>query len=199
MNILYIAVSCDPYNGSEDKIGWNVPWESAKTNNVWVITRLDLKKSIEEYLSKNERRNIQFVYVKMSMICQRLFTGMLQSAKLPIWHRMAFSIAEKLCNENKIDLIHQVTPIEFRAIGNYGKISNVKFVVGPLGGGEFIPQGLLAYAKGHMLLEVIRAGLNYLSRFLLKITGKLNRCDYIMFANKETRDFLIGGKSKLPL
>lgn len=193
MKILYIAVSCDPYNGSEDKIGWNVPWECAKTNSVWVITRFDLKESIEMYLSKCEKRNIKFVYVKMPIVCQKFFTGMLQSAKLPIWHRKAFPIAKKLCNENKIDLIHQITPIEFRAIGDYGKIENVKFVVGPLGGGEFIPRGLRMYARKHIALEVIRAALNHWSRFLLNATGKMKRCDYIMFANTETMEFLIGG------
>ena len=34
MNILYIAYSCNPFAGSEDKIGWCVPYESSKTNKV---------------------------------------------------------------------------------------------------------------------------------------------------------------------
>ena len=39
MNILYIAYSCNPFAGSEDKIGWCVPYESSKTNKVYVITK----------------------------------------------------------------------------------------------------------------------------------------------------------------
>ena len=39
MNILYIAYSCNPFAGSEDKIGWCVPFESSKTNKVYVITK----------------------------------------------------------------------------------------------------------------------------------------------------------------
>ena len=36
-NILYIAFSCQPNKGSEEKIGWNIPLESSKINNVFVF------------------------------------------------------------------------------------------------------------------------------------------------------------------
>ena len=75
-----------------------------------------------------------------------------------------------------------------------GKIANIKFVCGPLGGGESLPNGLKNYAKGHEIIEVVRSGINRWYRFKLRITGKLNRCDYIMFANKETQKFLVGGR-----
>ena len=100
----------------------------------------------------------------------------------------------KISADQKIDVIHQITPIEFRAIGDYGKIANIKFVCGPLGGGESLPNGLKNYAKGHEIIEVVRSGINRWYRFKLRITGKLNRCDYIMFANKETQKFLVGGR-----
>lgn len=191
MNILYIAYSCDPYNGSEDKIGWNVPVESAKTNRVYVITKEEQRKSIEKYLSKHTLENIKFYFVDISKFYKKIFKGFMYSGRLNIWHKYAFPIAEQLCEENQIDVIHQITPIEFRAIGSYGKIPNTKFVCGPLGGGEFIPLGLKEYAKGHETIERIRTVVNYWYRYKLKITGKLKQCDYIMFANKETCDFLI--------
>ena len=56
-----------------------------------------------------------------------------------------------------------------------------------------MPNGLKDYAKGHEIIEVVRSGINRWYRFKLRITGKLNRCDYIMFANKETQEFLVGG------
>ena len=55
-----------------------------------------------------------------------------------------------------------------------------------------MPNGLKDYAKGHEIIEVVRSGINRWYRFKLRITGKLNRCDYIMFANKETQEFLVG-------
>ena len=56
-----------------------------------------------------------------------------------------------------------------------------------------MPNGLKDYAKGHEIIEVVRSEINRWYRFKLRITGKLNRCDYIMFANKETQEFLVGG------
>lgn len=114
-----------------------------------------------------------------------------------MWNRRVLPLAKKICEDEKIDVIHQITPIEFRAIGDYGKIANIKFVCGPLGGGESLPNGLKDYAKGHEIIEVVRSGINRWYRFKLRITGKLNRCDYIMFANKETQEFLVGGGAEL--
>ena len=175
MNILYIAYSCNPFAGSEDKIGWCVPFESSKTNKVYVITK-------------------EFYYVDIPAFYKKIFKGFMYSGRLNVWNRRVLPLAKKICADQKIDIIHQITPIEFRAIGDYGKIANIKFVCGPLGGGESLPNGLKNYAKGHEIIEVVRSGINRWYRFKLRITGKLNRCDYIMFANKETQKFLVGGR-----
>jgi len=191
MNILYIAYSCDPYNGSEDKIGWNVPVESAKSNNVYVITKEEQRRSIEKYLSEHMLENIEFYFIDIPKFYKRIFKGFMYSGRLNVWHRRVFSLAKRICKEKNIDIIHQITPIEFRAIGDYGKIPNVKFVCGPLGGGEFIPSGLRSYAGKYKVVELLRTVINYWYYHKYNITRKLNKCDYIMFANKETCDFLI--------
>lgn len=53
MNILYIAYSCNPFAGSEDKIGWCVPFESSKTNKVYVITKEEQREPVVSILFKN--------------------------------------------------------------------------------------------------------------------------------------------------
>ena len=60
MNILYIAYSCNPFAGSEDKIGWCVPFESSKTNKVYVIT-------------KEEQRHIEVVNRRFKPFIQIIF------------------------------------------------------------------------------------------------------------------------------
>lgn len=197
MKLLYIAYSCDPYNGSEDKIGWNVPLESTKTNEVYVITKEEHRENIKKYMLENNVKNMHVYYIDIPFIYKKLFKGFLYSGRLNIWNRKAFPLAKKICEKKKIDLIHQITPIEFRSIGNYGRIKNTKFVCGPLGGGEKIPNGLKSYVKSHEIVEIIRMCMNYLSRFRLKIGGKLKDCDCILFANKETRDFLLKGNRLL--
>lgn len=190
MNILYIAYSCNPYEGSEDKIGWNVPAESAKTNAVWVITKEEQRGAVEKYLRENPQRNLKFVFVDIPDVCKKVFRGFLYSGRLSIWNHRAVDVAKKVCEENAIQIVHQITPIEFRAIGDYYKIPGVRFVCGPLGGGESIPDGLRNYVKGHWPVELLRSCVNSWSRLLLKATGKLKKCHYVMFANFETWKYL---------
>ena len=192
MNILYIAYSCSPYAGSEDKIGWSIPFESAKHNKVVVITKEEQRRGIEEFLSKNPVSNMEVHYVDIPAIYKKLFKGFLYSGRLNIWHKRAFSLAEKYCARYSIDVIHQITPVEFRAVGDYFRIPNVKFVCGPLGGGESVAEGLKYYTAGHWGVELIRGIINRWFRFNLKLSGKLDQCDAVMFANRETQAFLSG-------
>ncbi len=192
MNILYIAYSCDPQKGSEDKIGWNIPVTNAQTtdHNVFVITKEEHRQGIENYLRKNNIENINFHYVDIPSVYKKIFRGFLYSGRLNIWHRRAIKTAERLVHDHDIQIIHQITPIEFRAVGNYGNISGVKFICGPLGGGESIPIGLRTYIGKNLYVEAIRYCMNYLANLRYRMSHTLSHCDMIMFANKETRDFL---------
>ena len=192
MNILYIAYSCSPYAGSEDKIGWSVPFESARSNRVHVITKEEQREPIERYLSTHELDAITFHYVDIPSACKQVFRGPLYSARLGIWNRRAYATATRICASEAIDLIHQITPVEFRAIGDYGRIGNVRFVCGPVGGAEYIPPGLRGYARGHEAQELVRRAANALSRRHLAASGVLGRVDHMLFANGETQGYLSG-------
>ena len=52
MNILYISYSCNPFAGSEDKIGCGVPYVSSKTNKVYAIFRSQKNKKLNELMAK---------------------------------------------------------------------------------------------------------------------------------------------------
>ncbi len=190
MNILYIAYSCLPHKGSEEKIGWNVPLESAKKNNVFVVTKEEHRQTIEEYLKSHNIQNPKFYFVDINRIYKKLYKGVMYSVRLNLWHKKAYSLVKEICKKEHIDVIHQITPIEFRSIGNYADIENTKFVCGPLGGGESLPEGLRCYAKGNMIVEYSRTLLNKWSRFRYKMSKKLSRCDYILFANEETQTYV---------
>ena len=72
MNILYVAFPCNPYVGSESKIGWNIPLESAKQgNNVSVVTIKNMKKDIDDYLKNNPNIDIDFYYVDLPEFAKR--------------------------------------------------------------------------------------------------------------------------------
>ena len=77
MNILYIAYSCNPFAGSEDKIGWCVPYESSKTNTnkVYVITKEEQREPVEKYLQSHPLENIKFYYVDIPNFYKKIFKG----------------------------------------------------------------------------------------------------------------------------
>ena len=125
MNILYIAYSCNPFAGSEDKIGWCVPYESSKTNKVYVVTKEEQREPVEKYLQSHPLENIKFYYVDIPNFYKKIFKGFMYSGRLNVWNRRVLPLAKKICANQKIDVIHQITPIEFRAIGDYGKICRI--------------------------------------------------------------------------
>lgn len=188
MNILYIAFSCSPYNGSEDKIGWNIPLESTKTHEkVFVITRLEQKKYIDKYFKDHTIDNLEFYYVDIPNCFKKIFVGPLMTFKLNSLNRQALKAAKDICKKNHIDIIHQITPIEFRAIGDYYKVPGIKFIVGPLGGGEYIPKSLKYYQKGNSSKELFRKAANKFYKAKLIISRKLDKCAYVLFDNAETK------------
>lgn len=190
MNILYIAYSCSPYHGSEDKIGWNVPVESAKTNRVFVLTREEQRKFIEEYLSSNPIANIEFYYVDIPEIWKKIFNGPFYSGRLNFYNKRGLKIAREICDRERIDVIHQITPVEFRSIGDYGTLPNIKFVCGPVGGGEYMPAELKEYAGGHMAVEWIRCLVNGWYKHRLTRPSDRGKQPYLLFANAETAGYL---------
>lgn len=64
--ILITAYAVNPYKGSEDGTGWNIPFELSKEFNVIVFTRENNAPAIEEFIQDNplkmKGRNIQFYY-----------------------------------------------------------------------------------------------------------------------------------------
>ena len=68
MKVLYIAYSCSDSYGSEDKIGWNIPIESAKYNEVLVITKEEHRAEIDSYIEKNNLSGLRFFFVDIPKI-----------------------------------------------------------------------------------------------------------------------------------
>ncbi len=190
MNILYIAYSCDPYNGSEDKIGWNVPLAASKNHRVFVLTKEEHRENIIKFCKENSVENISFFYADINKIYKKVFRPPFYSGRLNIWHKKALSLAKEICRENEIDIIHQITPIEFRSIGKYYKIKTAKFVCGPLAGGQDVPKPLMSYLGSEKPVETLRMLINRFAKAKIRLSGSLNKCGSVIYANYETRDFL---------
>ena len=189
MKILYIAYSCAPNRGSENRIGWMLPLTMSRSHAVFVVTKEQYRREIEAYCTDHPEVKVQFFYVDVPGANAAL-RGPLYSLRLNLWHSRAVKLAEELCCREGIRLIHQITPVEFRSIGDYGSIPGVTFLCGPVGGGEYIPRRLWSYMGWKLPVEGIRWGFNIIARRRLKKSGILKRCHGLLFANPETENWL---------
>ena len=147
MRICYIAYSCSPYRGSEDGIGWSAPLEMSKRADVTVITKVEQKSDIERYEAEvGLPASLSIRYCDISTRYKQLYKGSLQSGRLQLWVNEAAKLVKDINSKNPFDVVHQITPVEFRAIGYY-RLPNCRVVIGPLGGAE-VSKEVLASLRG---------------------------------------------------
>lgn len=190
MNILYIAYSCSPCRGSEARIGWKLPEAAAREHRVFVLTKEEHRQEIRQYQKAHPEPALTVFYGDISPVWKILLRGRAYSLRLNLWHRKVLPLAREICRREGIRIAHQITPVEFRSIGDYGRIPGVTFVCGPVGGGEEIPGHLCSLAGVHLPEEWLRRAVNGLARHRLQRRGILKRCPGLLFANPETRAFL---------
>ena len=190
MKVLYIAYDCSPYNVSEDKIGWSIPWHIHRfVDEVHVITKIEQKPFIERFFADNNISdvNIKFHYLDIPMIYKKTFNNYFYSVRHILWQKKAFKYAKNIVKKEGIDVIHQITPVEIRSIGDYSKINNIKFFLGPCGGGEYAPKTLKKYFLKNFLVEAIRFVSNNIIIFKLKQKKFFYKIKKIYFVNEETK------------
>lgn len=141
MKVLISAYSCEPGQGSERGVGWNVAKEAAKHHEVWVLTRPDeSKEAIEAELAANPVPNLHFVYFTLPFWKDSLSLG--QSGAMQIhyylWQIQAYFVAKRLHQDIGFDLIHHVTFVKYSSPSLLSTLP-VPFIWGPVGGGESAP------------------------------------------------------------
>ncbi len=141
MKVLISAYSCEPGRGSERGVGWNVAYEVAKHNEVWVLTRPDeSREAIEAELVANPLPNLHFVYFTLPFWQDSMRLG--QSGAMQIhyylWQIQAYFVARKLHRKIGFDLAHHVTFVKYSAPSLLSLLP-IPFVWGPVGGGESAP------------------------------------------------------------
>lgn len=142
MKILISAYSCEPHQGSEPGVGWNIVREVAKYHQVWVLTRPDESGAIiEAELKQNPVPNLHFVYFTLPFWRDSRRWG--QSGAMQIhyylWQIQAYFKAIGLHQSIGFDVVHHVTFVKY-STPSFLSLLPVPFVWGPVGGGESAPQ-----------------------------------------------------------
>ena len=140
MKVLISAYACEPNLGSEPFLGWRWVMEIAKHHSVWVLTRDNNSRLIEEELrATGNPYNVQFIYVGLNKKLTFWKKGR-RGMKLfyTLWQRKAVRVAKALNSKERFDLVHHITFGAYTQPTYMYKL-DIPFVWGPLGGGEKMP------------------------------------------------------------
>jgi glycosyltransferase involved in cell wall biosynthesis len=155
LKVLLGAYACDPFQGSEQAVGWG--WLNAikRNHEVWVVTADWLRERIEAATraASAEFGNVRFLYLPPRFWHyrepSRFWQGCERSTFKPLmhwayrrWQLEAYQFAAELHRSVGFDLVHQLTYVGFRFPGHLWKL-DVPFVWGPLGGLENTPWRLI--------------------------------------------------------
>jgi len=156
LKVIISAYACEPHKGSEGGVGWNWSKQIARFAEVWVITRANNKKVIEEEVKKNPEPNMHFVYYdvpKWLSFWKKKTRGLY--LYYLFWQIGAYRLAKKLHKQIRFDVAHHLT------FGNlwlptFIPFLRIPFIWGPIGGGEQVAK---IFRKGYSLRAKIKENL----------------------------------------
>lgn len=196
LNILINAYACSPSWGSEPGMAWNWISNLAKYCELYIITEGEWKNEIEEAVKLHPYgRNMHFYFNPVSdevrKMCWnqgdwRFYYHYRQ------WQKKTLEIAEQICREHKIDVLHQLNMIGFREPGLLWKIKDIPFVWGPIGGMELMPTGFLDGEPLKLRIAVyLKNIINSLQRrYQPNMLYALKRAGAVSAATKGVYDFV---------
>lgn len=140
MKILLSSYACEPGQGSEPGIGWNVAREIAKYYQVWVLTSNTHRSAIEAELNHTPVSNLHFVYFD-PLGWTIDWKGKPQGVQLHyyLWQIETYFVARSLHQHFEFDFLHHVTYGRYWG-PSFLVLLPVAFLWGPVAGGESAPR-----------------------------------------------------------
>lgn len=185
--ILVMAYACEPGKGSEPGVGWNWSLQLSRFADVVVVTRSNNRDAIESMYPSGLGDNLRVVYYEAPEWVRCFKRG--QKGLYPYyfaWQLGASRVARRLQAAEPFDCALQLT---FGSIWLPVLIHRlpVKFVWGPIGGGEGVPSNLLCEMKGRTrLLQSFRQLLKRSVIWNPLIRGPLRRADLVLVRTRDT-------------
>lgn len=144
MNILISAYACEPSQGSEPGVGWNVVQEVSKYGNVWVLTSNCHRPGIEAELIPHPSPKLHFIYldpwgwiIDWSPAGKR--TQKWVYFHYYLWQIQAYFVSKSLHEDIHFDVCHHVTYVKYSS-PSFISLLPIPFIWGPVGGGELTPK-----------------------------------------------------------
>lgn len=198
MRVLISAYAFNPSSSrklhpGEDLFGWKMVEQISRRHQVWVITEASNQEAVLEALDKetaSKIKNINIVFVQLPFNLRKLFYKIEFAQRLYyyLWQFLAWLKARELHRQYHFNLIHHLT------FGNYwipsfiGAFLPVKFIWGPVGGGQQTPKPLLKeFSFWGKLAERTRQIAQWLSRQQFIWHRCVSRACFILVCNHETK------------
>jgi glycosyltransferase involved in cell wall biosynthesis len=141
MKILLSAYACEPGKGSEPAVGWMWVHQLARFHEVWVVTRANNRKPIENALKENPLPNVHWTYFDLPRwAC--FWKKKQRGAHLYycLWQIGVFFAVRRLHGRVGFELSHHITFGQYW-VPSLLALLPIPFVWGPVGGGESAPPG----------------------------------------------------------
>lgn len=157
MKVLLSAYACEPGQGSEEGVGWNIALATAQNQETWVLTRTFYRTSIENELALNPICNLYFVYFEpLGWSGNWKNTQGVVQFHYYLWQVWAFFIAYILHGKHSFNIIHHVTYVKFWS-PSFLALLPIPFIWGPVGGGEAAPRSFWKdFRFRAMIYEILR-------------------------------------------
>ncbi|WP_439883354.1 glycosyltransferase family 4 protein [Pontibacter sp. MBLB2868] len=188
MKLLLSAYACEPNRGTELGNGWNWAINTAKLGHeVWCLTTVEGKASIEAEVDKLAMPNLHIVFVELPAWIDKAFEYHLGFYPHYLyWQQRAYQKAKELDKEIDFDLVHHVT-IGSLQLGTALWRLNKPLIFGPAGGGQEAPKAFKKYFYRWWKTEVLRS---WISKLLLLVNPDvkqtMRRASLVLTTNQDT-------------
>ena len=190
--VLVCAYSCEPGFSSEQEIGWKWSNLLSEFNNVYVLTRLSNKETIEEYIKKNNiESKLNFIYYDLPSWAKK-WKKKERGLYLyyTLWQWGAYLKAKAIHKKENFDIVHYIT-FGSLLLPNFMSLIPTKFVLGPVGGGENTPLKFIGeFSTKGKVAEIIRHIIQSLQIINPLFLIQCYRSDKILARTKETYEMI---------
>lgn len=178
MIILLSAYSINPYNGSEDGVGWNwlLQYEKNKKENdeIYVLTKKYNEKATLQGLRDCGIDDVKLCIVDVpdALNWFREKYSIFHHMYYILWQYFAYKWVKK--SNVKFDIIHHVTMGDYRIPGKMHKFKRSYTIFGPVGGAQITPKGLKKYEKNKLtskIRELVNKSCKYNPFYIKAICG----------------------------
>lgn len=143
MKAIVSAYAVRPYSGSEPGLGWNWVMHLSKSlEKLIVVTEIEFKEEIEEWIRTDKVGNVEFIYVSIGVVGRKLCWNQgnyLFYFFYRVWQLKVFFLL-KNTDLSQFDYVHHLNMIGYREPGLLHRLGK-PFILGPVGGLNIVPSG----------------------------------------------------------